>query len=102
MRTISRPILLTLALLTTAAAVIGGEAGNWTTLQQPATRPLARSLASMATRNGDALLYGGQSGEVVLTDFWRFNATTNTFVRQNSTTPSPPPRYGHASTTVDI
>ena len=101
-----RTILLALGLIGTAGAVMGGEPGTWTTLQQPAARPLARTLASIATYNGDALLYGGlspgQESDIALTDFWRYDPAAGSFKRQNSTTPSPPPRYGHASTCVDI
>ncbi len=102
MRTIVRPVLTTSALLAISTAVLGGDAGTWTTLQQPASRPLARTQATIATYNGDALLYGGKSGDVALTDFWRFDAAARAFTRQNSNTPSPQPRFGHASTTVDI
>lgn len=109
------PVRLTLCVLALAAAALasggrasGDAAGTWSPVTLPLAAPLPRAGHTLATYNGDAILFGGASpnptapGEIALTDLWIYRAKAAAFARLNSTTPVPPGRYLHASTVQGI
>lgn len=96
-------LLPVLALVVSVAPSHGEGSGAWLPVQLTIPKPLARTGHTLANFDGAGMLYGGQAAGVsggdpiALTDLWQYTAAKGTFVRMNSTTPSPPARYGHAA-----
>jgi hypothetical protein len=69
---------------------------------------VARTGHTLVKFGNSGFLYGGRSpaspgsGSVALSDLWEYTAGTGKFSRLNSTTPLPPPRFGHAAASSGI
>lgn len=97
-----------LGMLLWSAVAHSETPGTWTPVPSQVIRPIARTAHTLVNFNGAGVLFGGRapgasgSGSIALNDLWEYKAATGKFSRLNSTTPLPPPRFGHAAAASGI